>query len=279
MRHYLNRFHSTPLMNEAGEAGEGGGSPDTFAFDINGQKHEVPIALKETLIGFRDQHKGKSAELASQVESLTQRLEAIDREKAEQAESQRMKDLTGQQKWDEARAMLEEKHGGELAKIQNQKQALERLVIRSKLESVVAGEPSLRRYEDAEQQRTLVEDIVSQLAASVSFDAESNSLVVMKSDGSGPEMDVDGPKRVESLVARYLEARPHLKVAKHNPGSGAGGTKGGGSDTSNGGDNPFLSGNRTHQQQLMQKDPALAQRLASQAGVDISKLLAAIGAG
>lgn len=104
-----------------------------------------------------------------------------------------------------------------------------------------------------------------------SIKLENGVPVIYKSDGK-PEYGTDGePLKIADFVGRVAKANAFA----FQPSSGAGSQGGAGSGGSGGGgasDNPFKAGagfNRTRQGEIFRQDPALARRLAAEAGITL----------
>lgn len=92
------------------------------------------------------------------------------------------------------------------------------------LRAMVAANPGLLKLPEAEKQKGLVDDILSQLRGSCTFDLKADTLVITGPDGR-PILGSDGkPKSADAFVSEFLEARPYLRQPTQSQGSGGSGS-------------------------------------------------------
>lgn len=188
--------------------------------EIDGLTIEVADdSVAEKLIAKRQETKEKTRSMAADLEAARQRLEAIDKEKAEQVEAEKVKSLADKKKFEEALATAKTSFDSRI-------KTLAESYLNAELRAAVAGNPEVTP--------TAVDDVVTLLKGSCTFDLDAKVVRVM--DGNSPKLGEDGqPMKVDAFIASTLAARPHFRKATATPGSGgasgAGGTRVGASLT------------------------------------------------
>jgi hypothetical protein len=170
-------------------------------------------AIAEKLIAKRQETKEKTRSLAAELEETRAKIAAIDKEKADQLEAEKVKGLADKKKFDEALATVK-------ASSEARIKTLSDSYLNAELRAAVAG--------NAEIVPSAVDDVVSLIRGACTFDLDAKVVRVL--DGSSPKLGEDGaPMKVDAFINETLAARPHFRKATATSGSGgasgAGGTK------------------------------------------------------
>jgi hypothetical protein len=182
--------------------------------DIDGVTIEVADdAVAEKLIAKRQEAKEQIRNQAAELATIREKLAAIDKEKADQLEAEKVKSLTEKKKFDEALATVK-------SSTETKLKTLAESFLHAELKSKVASNPEIVP--------SAVEDVVSLIRGACTFDLDAKVVRVM--DGSSPKIGDDGqPVNVDTFIANTLAARPHFRKATATTGSGgasgAGGTQ------------------------------------------------------
>lgn len=188
--------------------------------EIDGLTIEVADdSVADKLIAKRQETKERARSMAADLEAARQRLEAIDKEKAEQVEAEKVKALADKKKYDEALAAARTSFDSRI-------KTLSESYLNAELRAAVSSNPEVTP--------TAVDDVVTLLRGACTFDLDAKVVRVM--DGNSPKLGEDGqPMKVDAFIANTLESRPHFRKATATPGSGgasgAGGTRVGSSLT------------------------------------------------
>jgi flagellar motility protein MotE (MotC chaperone) len=189
--------------------------------EIDGITIEVADdAIAEKLIAKRQETKEKTRSLAAELEETRRKIAAIDQEKAEQLEAEKVKSLADKKKFDEALAAIKTAHEAKLKAAQAETESVSREYLNEKLRAAVATHPDIVP--------SAVDDVVSIIRGGCSYDSAAKVVRVL--DGSSPKLGEDGaPMKVDAFINEALATRPHFRKATATPGSGgasgAGGTK------------------------------------------------------
>jgi hypothetical protein len=182
--------------------------------DIDGVTIEVADdAVAEKLIAKRQEAKEQIRNQAAELATIREKLSAIDKEKADQIEAEKVKSLTEKKKFDEALATVK-------SSTETKLKTLAESFLNAELKAKVASNPEIVP--------SAVEDVVSLIRGACTFDLDAKLVRVM--DGSSPKLGEDGqPVNVDTFIANTLAARPHFRKATATTGSGgasgAGGTQ------------------------------------------------------
>lgn len=206
--------------------------------DIDGVTIEVADdAVAEKLIAKRQEAKEQLRNQAAEMATIREKLAAIDKEKAEQLEAEKVKSLTEKKKFDEALATVK-------TSTETKLKSLAESFLHAELKAKVASNPEIVP--------SAVDDVVSLIKGACAFDLDAKLVRVM--DGSSPKIGDDGqPMNVDAFIASTLAARPHFRKATATTGSGgasgAGGTKVGSQVT----DEAFLAMSPTQRAATLKK--------------------------
>ena len=206
--------------------------------DIDGVTIEVADdSVAEKLIAKRQEAKEQLRNQAAEMATIREKLAAIDKEKAEQLEAEKVKSLTEKKKFDEALATVK-------TSTETKLKSLAESFRHAELKAKVASNPEIVP--------SAVDDVVSLIKGACAFDLDAKLVRVM--DGSSPKIGDDGqPMNVDAFIASTLAARPHFRKATATTGSGgasgAGGTKVGSQVT----DEAFLAMSPTQRAATLKK--------------------------
>ena len=219
--------------------------------EIDGITIEVADdAIAEKLIAKRQETKEKTRSLAAELEETRRRIAAIDQEKADQLEAEKVKSLADRQQFKEALAAAKASSEAKIAALAAEAEARTRVLsqayLNSELRAAVASNPEIVP--------SAIDDVVSIVRGACTFDLDAKVVRVL--DGSSPKLGEDGaPMEVDAFINETLAARPHFRKATATSGSGgasgAGGTKVGQSITNE----AFLAMSPTQRAASLPKKP------------------------
>jgi hypothetical protein len=193
--------------------------------EIDGITIEVADdAIAEKLIAKRQETKEKTRSLAAELEETRRKIAAIDQEKADQLEAERIKSLADRKQFNEAlaaaKAAAEAKFAALTAAAEAKDKKTAEKFLTAELREKISANP--------EVVPSAVNHIVTLLKGSCIYDPADSMVRVM--DGSSPKLGEDGqPMTVDTFIESMLVESPHFRKATATPGSGgasgAGGTK------------------------------------------------------
>lgn len=183
---------------------------ETIEVDIAGTKVSLPKDVGEKVINWRDQEKAAKRELSEKAGKLEADLQAKEAARVKAEEDKLALEAAKKGEIDQVRALMSRQEREKLDKL-GQKYLAKHLLAAVAARKDVAD--------------TATDDIVDQLKQRSKYDFDSDSVVIVRPDGS-PDVDESGkPVQVDAWLGKWLEKKPHFLRDRTPVGSGAQGGK------------------------------------------------------
>lgn len=211
----------------------------TIEVELGSLKLSLPEDQAKSLIEYRDGQKKAFRETAEKLGQFEQAAKASAESEKKARDEAEMASLKSKGEFDEYARRVREEEQSKTSKLATKyrDRALESMIART--DGVIPE---------------AVSDIAYRLAASCTYDIESDSLVVL--DGAGkPRLGTDGKAiTADAVIKEFLDGRPHFRKASGSPGSGSQGS----------GSNLPASASKITQAEYaaVMRDPARSQKLS-----------------